>query len=104
MDSKLILIIDDDPAILLALTQFFNINDYFAFGVNSGVHDLEVLKSLKVNAIVCDFEMPEMNGLEVLRNIRNKYLGIPIIMLSGCEDPDKTKAKGLYYYKPFTFM
>ncbi len=88
MGTKLILIIGDDSAILLALTQFFNINGYLTFVVNSGFHVFEVLKYLKPDAIVCDDEMQQINGLEFLQNVKDKYAEIPIIMLSSYEGSD----------------
>jgi two-component system, chemotaxis family, chemotaxis protein CheY len=75
----------------------------------SGVEGLEVLKSQPVDLILSDINMPAMDGLEFLRQIRvqNLAVGIPVVMITTESSEEHVKqaieagAKG-YIRKPFT--
>ena len=75
----------------------------------SGVEGLEVLKSQPVDLILSDIDMPAMDGLEFLRQIRvqNLAVGIPVVMITTESSEEHVKqaieagAKG-YIRKPFT--
>lgn len=75
----------------------------------SGVEGLEVLKSNPVDLILSDINMPAMDGLEFLRQIRAQNLaeGIPVVMITTESSEEHVKqaieagARG-YIRKPFT--
>jgi two-component system chemotaxis response regulator CheY len=75
----------------------------------SGVEGLEVLKTTTVDLILSDINMPAMDGLEFLRQIRaqNLAVGIPVVMITTESSEEHVKqaieagAKG-YIRKPFT--
>jgi two-component system chemotaxis response regulator CheY len=75
----------------------------------SGVEGLEVLKSGPVDLILSDINMPAMDGLEFLRQIRaqNLAVGIPVVMITTESSEEHVKqaieagARG-YIRKPFT--
>lgn len=51
-------------------------------------HDALDLLALDVDAVVTDIEMPEMNGLELARAIREKYHDLPIVFCTGSDPTD----------------
>ena len=75
----------------------------------SGVEGLEVLKSRQVDLILSDINMPAMDGLEFVRQLRNQRLaeGIPVVMITTESSEEHVKqaieagAMG-YIRKPFT--
>ena len=75
----------------------------------SGAEGVEVLKSRKVDLILSDINMPSMDGLEFLRQIRAQQLapGVPVIMITTESSEEHVKAaiqagaQG-YIRKPFT--
>lgn len=75
----------------------------------SGTEGLEVLKSKKVDLILSDINMPSMDGLEFLRQIRAQQLapGVPVVMITTESSEEHVKAaiqagaRG-YIRKPFT--
>ena len=75
----------------------------------SGVEGLEVLKTATVDLILSDINMPAMDGLEFLRQIRAQNLaaGVPVVMITTESSEEHVKqaieagAKG-YIRKPFT--
>jgi two-component system chemotaxis response regulator CheY len=75
----------------------------------SGTEGLEVLKSKQVDLILSDINMPSMDGLEFLRQIRLQQLapGVPVVMITTESSEEHVKAaiqagaQG-YIRKPFT--
>ena len=75
----------------------------------SGVEGLEVLKARPVDLILSDINMPAMDGLEFVRQIRaqNLAVGVPVVMITTESSEDHVRqaiqagAKG-YIRKPFT--
>ena len=76
---------------------------------SSGVEGLEVLKTKQVDLILSDINMPSMDGLEFLRQIRDQNLapGVPVVMITTESSEEHVKqaiqagARG-YIRKPFT--
>jgi two-component system, chemotaxis family, chemotaxis protein CheY len=79
------------------------------FEAGSGVEGLEVLKSKTVDLILSDINMPSMDGLEFVRQIRAQQLarGVPVVMITTESSEEHVKqaiqagATG-YIRKPFT--
>ncbi len=80
--DKKILIIDDSPSHRLLLKTY--LKDFNILEAENGVEALKILEDNKVDLIVCDFEMPEMNGPELVNEIEKveSYRTIPFIMCS----------------------
>ena len=103
--QKRILVVDDDD-MNLTRTRIILKNDYDVILVNSGMKALDTLKREKVDLVLLDIEMPNMDGFETFRQMKEFADGIPVIFLtaSGLED-DVVKAINLgavnYLKKPF---
>lgn len=107
-----ILIVDDSAAIRKILQRML-VQASVPLGkvveAGDGVEALEALKKTKVNLVLSDINMPNMDGLQLLRNIRAnaEWNGIPVIMVTteGGEakvmEAVKLGANG-YVRKPFT--
>lgn len=75
----------------------------------SGIEGIEVLRAKKVDLILSDINMPSMDGLEFLRQIRTQQLapGVPVVMITTESSEEHVKAaiqagaQG-YIRKPFT--
>ncbi|SDH83714.1 response regulator transcription factor [Desulfosporosinus hippei] len=104
--EKTILVVDDDPDIVKLITKSLRLEQFEVIVAHSGPEALALLKENPVDFIVLDIMMPQMDGLEVCRNIRNNY-SIPILFLSA-RDRDIDKIIGLeigaddYMTKPFS--
>lgn len=106
--KKKLLIIDDEPSIRLILEHYFS-SLFVVVSKSNGVDALDWLQDGNIaDIIVADMDMPYMNGLEFIRQIRASffYKEIPLIMLSG-NDSSRDKIKCLregaddYMVKPF---
>ena len=78
-----ILIIDDDPGTLASLARAFALEGYEAVTADSPRAALARLDEGRVDAVLSDVVMPEMNGLALLEAIRGRDPQIPVILMSG---------------------
>jgi signal transduction histidine kinase/CheY-like chemotaxis protein len=82
--DKLILIADDEIMLRDLLAELLESNGYTVIRVVTGKEALRVLtEEIKVDLIILDYNMPEMNGLECIAEIRKFNKEIPIILSSG---------------------
>ncbi|MHA6258485.1 response regulator transcription factor [Sporosarcina sp. CAU 1771] len=102
---RTILLIDDEHRMMDLLELFLAPHGFKCIKADNGKKGLELLKSEKVNLVLLDVMMPEMDGWEVCRQIR-EFSNVPVIMLTA--RADKTDlVKGLdngaddYITKPF---
>ena len=108
MKSQLILVIEDEVAILNNICTILQISGYNCVKANNGLQALEILQEQQPNLILCDVMMPEMDGFEVLKNIlsNDEIKHIPFCFLSARADVVdidfglQIGAKG-YITKPF---
>ena len=109
--SKAILLIDDEKIVTRSLSLLLKSAGYDATVAHSGTDALDKVKKCDFSLIICDVRMPELDGVETIKEIRaylqssNKKL-IPEILITGYADADKyEKAMDLnvadYLYKPF---
>jgi DNA-binding response OmpR family regulator len=81
-----ILIIDDERSIRLLLESFLS-KDYDVVSKGDGMEALDWLESNLPDMIVCDVQMPKMNGYQFVEKVRQRGYTkhTPIVMLSGVE-------------------
>ncbi len=81
MEKKTILIADDEERIVTLVSDFLNNAGYETVCTYNGVAALNAVKESNVDLCIIDIMMPEMDGWELTRKIREEYT-MPIIMLS----------------------
>lgn len=103
--QKRILVVDDDTMNLVR-TKIILGKNYDVLLAESGEEALNKLKSEKIDLILLDIEMPNMNGIETFERMKDYHVEIPVIFLtaSGYKD-DVLSALKLgavnYLKKPF---
>ena len=103
---KNILIIDDDTELCELLQEYFSAEKLTSDSVHDGVTGLSKVKNGNYDLVILDIMLPEMNGLDVLKEIR-KISKIPVIMLTAKGD-EIDRVLGLelgaddYIPKPFS--
>ncbi|HAV64586.1 MAG TPA: hypothetical protein DCY13_19735 [Verrucomicrobiales bacterium] len=103
-----LLIADDEPDILRYLKSNLD-SEYHVFEAVDGLQAVEKAQQYQPEAIVCDMMMPEMDGLEVCRQLRERSvtMHIPILLLTARAD-EQTKLEALragandFLAKPFS--
>lgn len=78
-----ILMVDDDESLLEIGSLFMEKFGFRVYTSTSGQEALSLISSNKFDAIISDFQMPGMNGLELLKSLRANGYDIPFIMLTG---------------------
>jgi DNA-binding response OmpR family regulator len=103
-----ILIVDDEPPVVQLLSDYLTQHGFEVSGAYSGVQTLARLSQAQPDVVLLDVRMPELDGVEVLRRIRENYPRIPVLMVSGNDDvalAKETVALGAFDYilKPVDF-
>ncbi len=101
-----ILIIDDDTELCELLQEYLTAEELTSESVNDGVSGLNKIKNGNYDLAILDIMLPEMNGLDVLKEVRS-FSKIPVIMLTAKGD-EVDRVVGLelgaddYIPKPFS--
>jgi two-component system alkaline phosphatase synthesis response regulator PhoP len=104
---KKILIIEDARNIRMALEDDFKFEGYQVDSAATGPEGLEKAMDLNLDIIILDLMLPELNGLEICKELRRRNIGTPIIMLTA-KSQEFDKVLGLelgaddYITKPFS--
>lgn len=84
-----ILLIDDEAPVRKMLKKFFETNDYEVLIAENGVEGIELFYEHRPRIVITDLIMPEKEGLETIREIRDLNPDVKIIAISGggIQDP-----------------
>jgi EAL domain-containing protein (putative c-di-GMP-specific phosphodiesterase class I)/ActR/RegA family two-component response regulator len=84
-----VLIVDDDPLIVRSFSRAVGAQGASVVAASDGRAALDLLEARdagRFDVVVCDIEMPRMNGLELLREVRKRDLNMPVILVTGSHD------------------
>jgi two-component system KDP operon response regulator KdpE len=101
-----ILVVDDEPAILRFLRAGLGSQGYVVLEAETGLKALDAVRNRRADIMVLDLGLPDMDGLDVIRHIRDAGSAVPIIVLSS-RDNEAAKVQALdfgaddYVTKPF---
>lgn len=108
MDKPLIMVVEDDFALLEGIRELLELTQYRVVPASNGVEALELLNRYRPDLIVSDIMMPEMDGYEFHSKVRERVelLTIPFIFLTARgEKVDIRRGKSMgaddYITKPF---
>jgi len=107
--DKRIMIVDDDPDILIAIRKIFEEEGFEVFTVDSGMDCIKELERGFKGVILMDIMMPFMDGWDTIEEISKRGLckNVVISIITANGTPDHEKMKGLqtyiydYIIKPF---
>ncbi len=88
---KKILIIDDEPEICKMVTEFLFDAGYAASYALNGPDGLTMIKRDLPSLVLLDIGMPGMDGIEVMRLIRERFPALIVVVLTGHRDPETVK-------------
>ena len=95
MQSKRVLLIDDEASLRRTLGLGLLQQGYETEPCANGVDALKKInlymnKNVHIDFIVCDIQLPDIDGMKLNKIIKNKYPEIPIIMITGYPDKFET--------------
>lgn len=104
-ERKKILVVDDETQIIRVMRRILSAHNYEIRTASEGESAFELFQDWQPDLIITDLQMPNMDGLELCRRLR-EISGVPIIVLS-VRDEEKTIVEALdtgaddYVTKPF---
>ena len=78
-----LLIADDDSATREMMGAFFREKGYFVFLAENGEEALHLLGEKKIDLVISDYQMPGMDGKELVRRINKFCPSLPVILITG---------------------
>lgn len=101
-----ILLVEDSPNTRKLLTEVLSRNFYDVVQAKDGIEALDLLDKQKVDLVIADITMPNMNGYDLTKEIRTVWAHMPIIMITAKQElADKRKGFVVgtddYLTKPF---
>ena len=104
--ARRILVVDDMTSIRSVVLALLKSEGFEAMGAGSGQAALDLLSKKQFDLVLSDWNMPEMNGSELVQRIRATDKKLPIIMVTAENDPGRvTELRDLgvngYLIKPF---
>jgi DNA-binding response OmpR family regulator len=108
-EAARLLVVEDDPAMAIALRDGFRFEGYAVDVVGDGVAALRAVAEGRPDLIVLDLMLPRASGFEVCRELRRSGSDVPILMLTA-RGQESDKVQGLklgaddYVTKPFGFL
>lgn len=103
-----ILVVDDEEPVRTVLSTFLQRKGHEVAEAESGPNALDQLDSFRPHLVLLDIRMPGMNGIEVLKAIKQRAPEVGVIMVTATSDNEiglQTLALGAadYMMKPFSF-
>jgi two-component system, NtrC family, response regulator HydG len=105
---KNILLIDDNKPILDSLSAYLRyfLRNCTVRTADNGKTAVEIMRSVPIDVILTDLEMPFMNGFELVAYTKTHYPAIPVLVMTGRHSPETEKramsiGASQYIIKPF---
>mgnify|MGYP001345890182 CR=1 FL=1 len=106
MLKRKVLIVDDQNGIRVLLMEVFNNEGYETFQASNGKKALEVVRTHSPDLVLLDMKIPGMDGLDILKHIKNINPSIKVIMMTAYGELDMIKEATdlgalMHFTKPF---
>jgi two-component system response regulator FixJ len=90
MTRPTVIVVDDEPLITSMLGMILDLSlDADVITLNSPVKVCELLQKQTASLLITDYLMPEFNGIQLVRTIREQGIMIPVVLLTGyCDEPE----------------
>jgi DNA-binding NtrC family response regulator len=84
--SRRLLVVDDDSVICRVLTTIFVKEGFEVWAAEDGEAGVALGTSHEPDIAIVDLELPKLDGIQVLERLRTNKPGLPVVMLTGCDD------------------
>ncbi|MBA6096798.1 MULTISPECIES: two-component system response regulator RssB [Pseudomonas] len=81
--SATLLIIDDDDVVRASLAAYLEDSGFSVLQAGNGQQGLQVFEEHQPDLVICDLRMPQMGGLELIRQVSERAPQVPVIVVSG---------------------
>lgn len=97
-----LLIVDDEEEVREFISERYKLMGMEIYLAQNGKEAIEILSKEKINIVISDILMPVMNGIELMKVIRNEYSMVKAIMITG--HVDLQNALNCYRYGAFNII
>ena len=102
-----ILVVDDEPNYLIVLSELLKDEGFEVFTASSGEEGLKITEDVDLDVVITDMQMPGMNGLEFLKEVKKRISDLPVVVITAFAEVDKAVEAmqgGAFNYlaKPFS--
>jgi len=101
-----LLIVDDEKDVVLVLKDFFVSKGHRVLTAFNGTEAMKLLKEESINLILLDIQMPDINGIDILKEIKKKDASVKTVVLTGFSDEYKEEIERIgcdaFLTKPFS--
>jgi two-component system chemotaxis response regulator CheY len=105
MNAPRIALIDDDRSWLEVLSEYLERKGFRVYTAASAAEGLNLLRENGIFLVICDYDMPGMDGLEFMRTLRHERANVAILMVSNQDEPGfahRAMAEGARGFLPKT--
>ncbi|MDA0999902.1 MAG: response regulator [bacterium] len=78
-----ILLVDDEEEILSSLATYLELRGYETVATSDPLQAIDLVALKKFHVAICDINMPEMNGIDLLRNLKKNWPSLQILIMTG---------------------
>lgn len=83
MDSKRILVVDDQASMREMLADLLDMMGHEAIAVPGGPEALQILEQTDIDLVITDLNMPDMDGMELMMQIKERSPMLPVVIITG---------------------
>lgn len=103
---KNLLIVDDQTGIRLLLDEIFRTEGHLTTLVANGLKAIQEMEEKTPDCVLLDMNMPGMDGLEVLRRMKQRWPEVPVLMMTAYSDSELQdeiirNGANAFFEKPF---
>jgi DNA-binding response OmpR family regulator len=97
MDRKKAILVVDDELEFLKMVRFrLEANNYEVVTAINGRQAMDKLENYKLDAVLLDLMLPDINGIEILKKIRKKDKNLPVFIITAFSSEDRFKLANKY--------
>lgn len=96
-DRRNVLIVDDEPTVRDLLFELLHQEGYVVVSARDGRRALELLRSFEPDIVISDVSMPNMDGIELCRQLKQdaRTIDVPVLLISGLRNSEADSLEGL---------
>jgi DNA-binding NtrC family response regulator len=84
--ATVLLIVDDERDLREMISNWLELEGFEIHSASGGTEAFVLFERYRIDAVISDIRMPEGDGVELLKQIRRRHAGIPVVMISGFSD------------------
>ncbi|HLV67340.1 MAG TPA: EAL domain-containing protein [Polyangiaceae bacterium] len=100
--TRAVLLVDDDPAVLRAVSRALRMRGFEVVTAHDGEQAVHSIRHRSFDVVLSDIGMPGMDGIQLLREVREHDLNVPVVLITG--DPAVSTAIQALEYGAFHYL